>query len=57
MLDKSARSVSRELCLEKRACTGLSLLHIVSWECCDNALLLWKTCFHAVYHRPMASDV
>jgi len=32
----------------------LRLLHVVSWGCCDNTLLLCKTCLHAVYHRPMA---
>jgi len=34
--------------------TTLGLLHLVNWGCCDNTLLLCKTCLHAVYHRPMA---
>jgi len=31
----------------------LGLLHMVSWGCCDNTLLLCKTCLHAVNHRPL----
>jgi len=51
MLVKSAWTVSSELDWEKVSTLGL--LHMVSWGCCDNTLLLWKTCLHAVYHRPM----
>jgi len=40
VLGQSARTVSRELYLEKRV---LGLLHVVIWGCCDNALLLCKT--------------
>jgi len=32
----------------------LGLLHMVGWGCCDNTLLLCKTCLHAVNHRPIA---
>ena len=30
----------------------LGLLRMVNRGCCDNTLLLCKTCLHAVYHRP-----
>jgi len=52
MLVKSAKRVSREIYWENMSTLGL--LHMVSWGCCDNTWLLWKTCLHAVYHRPMA---
>jgi len=52
MLIKSARTVSCELYWEIRIDIGL--LHLVSWGCCDNTLLLCNTCLHAVNHRPMA---
>jgi len=32
----------------------LDLFHMVNRECCENTLLLCKSCLHAVYHRPMA---
>jgi len=32
----------------------LGALRMVNCGCCDNILLLCKTCLHAVYHRPMA---
>jgi len=32
----------------------LGLLHMVNRGCCENILLLCKTCLYAVYHRPMA---
>jgi len=51
MLVKSARTVSRELYWENVSTLGL--LHMVSWGCCDNTLLLCKTCLNAVYYRPM----
>jgi len=31
--------------------SALGLLHMVSWGCCDNTLLMCKTCLHAVYHQ------
>jgi len=52
MLVKSARTVSRELYWGKRV--HIALTHIVSCGCCDNTLLVCRTCLHAVYHRPMA---
>jgi len=52
MLVKSAKRVSREIYWENMSTLGL--LHMDSWGCCDNTWLLWKTCLHAVYHRPMA---
>jgi len=40
----------------------LGLLHMVTWGCCDNTLLLCKTCLHAVYYGmeqrgPTTSDL
>jgi len=52
MLVKSSRTVLRELSREKHVYIGLTWF--ISWGCCDNTLLLCKTCLHAVYHRPMA---
>jgi len=47
MLVKSARTVSRELHWGKRLQWAY---FVVNWGCCDNTLLLCKSCRHAAYH-------
>jgi len=54
MLFRSATAQQFLVSFTGKNVSRLGLLHMVNRGCCENTLVLCKTCLHAVYYRPMA---